>query len=79
MAEAVSNVVVSVGAGAGDGLEAALDLNHGFLGTGASTMVEISYIAMLMIVVYIAHGALRYYVPGFSLSATIFGVLGLRD
>ena len=81
MSEAISNVAVGVGSGAGssDGLEAALDLNSGFLGTGSSTVVELSYIAMLMIAVYIALGAVRYFMPGFSLSATIFGALGLRD
>lgn len=81
MSEASSDIVAGLSSGtvAHSGVEAGLDLNQGFLGTGSSTLVELSYIAILMIAVYIAHGALRYFMPGFSLSESIFGALGLRD
>ena len=81
MSQAVSDVQVSVSASAGSSApaEAPFDLNAGFLGTGSSTMVELAYIAMLLILVYIAHGMYRYYLPDFSISAKIFAALGLRD
>lgn len=67
----------AVGASNG-GAEAAFDLNAGFLGTGASSVVELSYVAMLLIVVYVAHGTFRYFLPDVRITAKIFSALGLR-
>lgn len=70
---------VSAGASSSDGFEAVTSFNQGFLGTGASTLVELSYIAMLLIFGYAAHGTFRYFLPNVRIMATIASTLGLRD
>lgn len=79
MSQAVSDVVIGVSADSGSSNAAAapFDLNAGFLGTGASSMVEVSYIVMLLIVGYIAYGTFRYFMPDVRITSKIMTALGL--
>ncbi len=78
MSEAVSDVVIASNTG-GDGFERVANLNAGMFGTGNSTLVELSYVAMVLIVGYVVHATFRYFLPGFSVTKAIVGALGLRD
>ncbi len=77
MSDVVS--VSSEGSSASDGFEAFANLNDGFLGTGYSSSVEISYIAMVLIFGYVAITAVRYFLPETKFLNTVAGALGLRD
>ncbi len=81
MSDVASDVVVASNAAGNpsDGFEAVANLNAGFLGTGSSALVELSYVAMVLIAGYVAHGTYRYFLPDFSITTTVAGVLGLRD
>ena len=72
-------VSASSGSGnAGDGYEAIAGLNDGFLGTGYTTSVELSFIAMALIIGYVAFSTARYFMPETRIAATLAEVLGLR-
>ncbi len=77
MSEVVS--LSSEGSSTSDGFEALANLNDGFLGTGYSSSVEISYIAMVLIFGYVAITAIRYFLPETRFLNTVAGALGLRD
>lgn len=81
MSEVVSDVVVAshTAGNPNEGFEVVAKLNAGFLGTGYSTMVELSLVVMVLIVGYIARGTLRYFLPDFSVTKAVAGALGLRD
>ena len=68
----------SEAAGNGDGFEWVAGLNGGFLGTGSSTLVELSYVAMALIAGYVAIGTVRYFFPDLNLTAKLAEALGLR-
>ena len=59
--------------------EAIVNLNDGFLGTGYSSSVEISFIAMALIFVYVAISTVRYFLPETMFLNTVAEALGLRD
>ena len=80
MTEDVSDVVV-VGSESGkgaEGYEALAALNEGFLGTGYSTSVEISFIAMALIGGYVAVSTARYFLHGTRLLSAVAGALGFE-
>jgi len=77
MSEVVS--LSSEGSSTSDGFEALANLNDGFLGTGYSSSVEISYIAMVLIFGYVAITAIRYFLPETRFLNSVTGALGLRD
>ncbi|MHA1530022.1 MAG: hypothetical protein ACTSVG_13465 [Alphaproteobacteria bacterium] len=77
MSEAVS--LSSKGSGASDGYEAFASLNDGFLGTGYSSSVEISFIAMVLIFGYVAITSFRYFLPETKALNAVTEALGLRD
>ena len=62
-----------------EGFEALANLNDGFLGTGYSSSVEISYIAMVLIFGYVAITAVRYFLPETRFLNSVTEALGLRD
>jgi len=69
----------SVGGGTSDGFEALANLNDGFLGTGYSSSVEVSYIAMALIFGYVAISTVKYFFPETRFLGTVADALGLRD
>ncbi len=69
----------SEGSSTSDGFEALANLNEGFLGTGYSSSVELSYIAMVLIFGYVAITLVRYFLPETRFLNTVAGALGLRD
>ncbi len=71
--------VSSEGSSASDGFEALANLNDGFLGTGYSSSVELSFIAMALIFGYVAISTVRYFLPETRFFNTITELLGLRD
>ena len=75
------DVVSATGAGGkgGDGFEALAALDADFLGTGYSTSVELSFIAMALIAGYVAISTARYFLAGTSVLDTVADTLGLRD
>ena len=66
-------------ASTGEGYDALASLNDGFLGTGSSSVMELSFVAMALIAIYVAHSTVRYCWPEFSLFRTLTGTLGLGD
>jgi hypothetical protein len=77
MSDVVS--VSSEGSSASDGFEALADINDGFLGTGYSSSVELSFIVMALIFGYVAISTVRYFLPETRFFNTIMESLGLRD
>ncbi len=77
MYDAVS--LSSEGSSTSDGFAALANLNDGFLGTGYSSSVEISFIAMALIFGYVAISTVRYFLPETRFFNTITESLGLRD
>ena len=77
MSEVVT--VSSQASRASDGFEALAHLNDGFLGTGYSTSVELSFIAMALIFGFVAIGTVRYFMPETRFFSAITDALGLRD
>ncbi len=77
MSEVVS--LSSEGGSTTDGFEALANLSDAFLGTGYSSSVEISYIAMVLIFGFVAITAVRYFLPETRFLNTVAGALGLRD
>jgi hypothetical protein len=71
--------VLSEGGKTSDGFEALANLNEGFLGTGYSSSVELSYMVMALIVGYVAISMVKYFLPEFSILRTLTGAIGLRD
>ena len=69
----------SEGGSTSNGFEALANLNDGFLGTGFSSSVEISFIAMALIFGYVAITTLRYLLPEIRFLNTVTEALGLRD
>ena len=75
---------LAISGGSGDskktseGYEAIASLNDGFLGTGYTTSVELSFIAMALIVGYVAYSTTRYFMPELRIRATVAEMLGLR-
>ncbi len=69
----------SEGSSTSDGFEALANLNDGFLGTGYSSSVELSYIAMVLIFGYVAITAIRYFLPETRFLNSVTEALGLRD
>lgn len=80
MTEGVSDVVVvgSEGGKGSDSFAALAGLNEGFLGTGYSASVEISFVAMALIAGYVAVSTARYFLHGSRLLATVAGALGIE-
>ncbi len=76
MSEAVS--LSSEGNSTSEGFEALANLNGGFLGTGYSSSVEISFIAMALIFGYFAITTFRYFLPEARVLKTVVTALGLR-
>jgi hypothetical protein len=68
----------SEGGSTSDGFEALANLNEGFLGTGFSSSVEISFIAMALIFGYVAITTVRYFLPDTRFLKTVAQALGLR-
>ncbi len=77
MSEEVS--LSSEGSSTSDGSEALANLHDGFLGTGYSSSVEISFIAMVLIFGYVAITTVRYFLPETRFLNTVTEALGLRD
>ncbi len=77
MSEVVS--FSSEGSSTSDGFAALANLNDGFLGTGYSFSVELSFIAMALIFGYVAITSVRYFLPETRLLDTVTEALGLRD
>ena len=69
----------SVGGNTSDGFEGLANFNDGFLGTGYSSSVEISFVVMMLILGYIAIGTVRYLRPETRFLGSVVDVLGLRD
>ena len=69
----------SEGGSASDGFEAFANLNDGFLGTGYSSSVELSYVAMALIFGYVAISTVRYFLPEVRFIHSALAALGLRD
>ena len=70
--------VSSEGGNTLDGFEAVAHLNDGFLGTGYTSSVEISFIAMALIFGYVAISTARYFLSGTDVAETLGELLGLR-
>jgi hypothetical protein len=62
-----------------DGFAALAHLSDGFLGTGYSTSVELSFIAMGFIVVYVVVATARYFLHGTKIIESVADALGLRE
>ena len=77
MSEEVS--LSSEGSSTNNGFEALANLNDGFLGTGYSSSVEISFIAMVLIFGYVAISAVRYFLPEARFLNIVAEAIGLRD
>jgi hypothetical protein len=77
----MSNVAseTNVGGHASDGFEALANLNNGFLGTGYSSSVEVSFIVGALIIGYVAISTIKYFRPEFSFFGPVAETLGLRD
>jgi hypothetical protein len=71
--------VSSEGGNTSDGFEMLTTLNDGFLGTGYSSSVELSFIAMALIFGYVAIGTVKYFLPEARFLNTVAAALGLRD
>jgi hypothetical protein len=76
MSEVVS--LSSVDSGTSDGFEALANINEGFLGTGFSSSVEISFVAMAVMFAYVAIATVRYFMPEARFLNTVVETLGLR-
>jgi hypothetical protein len=63
---------------AGDGFEWVTGLNQGFLGTGYSTTVEVSFIVLGAIVLYVGFATAKYFLRGTELEETLSDLFGLR-
>ncbi len=68
----------SEGGSTSNGFEALANLNDGFLGTGFSSSVEISFVAMALIFGYVAITTVRYFLPETRFLNTVVEALGLR-
>lgn len=77
MSEVIS--LSSEGSSTSSGFEALASLNDGFLGTGYSSSVEASFIAMVLIFGYVAITTFRYLLPETKILNTVVQALGLRD
>ena len=73
-------------ASTGEGYEALTRLNDGFLGTGYSSLAELSLIGMALIATYVAVSTVKYCWPEFSFFnsvtgaiGSVAGAIGLRD
>jgi hypothetical protein len=77
MSDVVS--VSSEGGSTSDGFEVLTTLNDGFLGTGYSSTVELSFIAMALIFGYVAIGTIKYFSPETKFLISVAAALGLRD
>lgn len=77
----MSDVVMesSEGVGASDDYAALASLNDGFLGTGYTSAVEASFIAMALILGYVAVSTARYFLAGTRVMDSVAASLGLRD
>ena len=75
---AVVSVSSQIG-GTGDEFGALASLNAGFLGTGYSSSVELSFIAMALIFGYVAISTVRYFLPETRFFDIITESLGIRD
>lgn len=75
----VENAAAS-NAGYSDGFESISGVYEGFLGTGYSTAVELSFIAMGLIVCYVLYGTAKYVAAEYDvdLGRSIAETLGLR-
>ncbi len=65
--------------GTGNESGALASLNAGFLGTGYSSSVELSFIAMALIFGYVAISTVRYFLPETRFFDIITESLGIRD
>ena len=74
MNDGVSDVVV----GGSEEYGAMAALNEGFLGTGYPASVEISFLAMALIGIYVAFSTARYFLHGSRLLAAVTGALGFE-
>jgi len=74
-----NQVLAPAGASSGEGFEALADLNSGLFGTGYSTSVELSFVAMALLILYISFGMARYYIRGTELELKILRAVGLYD
>ncbi len=77
MSEVVS--LSSEGSSTSDGFAALANLNDGFLGTGYSSSVELSFIAMALIFGYVAISTVRYFLPETRFLNTVVEALGFRN
>ncbi len=75
---AVVSVSSQIG-GTGNESGALASLNAGFLGTGYSSSVELSFIAMALIFGYVAISTVRYFLPETRFFDIITESLGFRD
>ncbi len=75
---AVVSVSSQIG-GTGNESGALASLNAGFLGTGYSSSVELSFIAMALIFGYVAISTVRYFLPETRFFDIITESLGIRD
>jgi len=69
---------VGVATKADDGFGWVAELNEGFLGTGYSTSVEVTFIVATLIVIYIAYGTAKYLTRGKNFGISVIEILGLR-
>ncbi len=69
----------SEGSSTSDGFAALANLNDGFLGTGYSSSVELSFIAMALIFGYVAISTVRYFLPETRFLNTVVEALGFRN
>jgi hypothetical protein len=58
--------------------EALTTLNDGFLGTGYSASVEVSFILMALVAGYVAVSTARYFISGRGLAAFVAETFGFR-
>ncbi len=75
---AVVSVSSQIG-GTGNEFGALASLNAGFLGTGYSSSVELSFIAMALIFGYVAISTVRYFLPETRFLNTVVEALGFRN
>jgi hypothetical protein len=54
-------------------------INDGFLGTGYSTAMELSFIVLAVIVIGVAYSTYRYFLPETSIFRSIASAIGLRE
>lgn len=67
------------GASVGDGFGSLAHLNDGFLGTGYSTSVELSFVAMGFIALYVVVATARYFLHGTKIVESVADALGLGE